>query len=674
MPVDLSKYGGSYTDEKAPVGRFDFSKYGGFEDTSRGASPDRALNEQHPEIGVLERLKAKTLAVDAEDMAKHYAERGFETAVLDEANIALRRPGEPWRKLEPQGFLSGGIAEIGFDALDALKATPEIAGSVYGGIKGTAAGTAAGGPVGGIALGLAGAATGSGAGEAIKRGLAEMAGWDIPAEKAARSIGREAAYGAAGEGAGRLIGAGARAGKGALSKIARRSGERAPAVTVKRAAREAAEGVPASAEVPLERAHPATRSVFEAGHDPLQSKGVRESLSADDLMAGRRDLPKPPAGQDFRGEERIATARKFDEIIASMQPDDVARTSFTKRTDGKLRQMAFKTSPRYVTRSQLERAIASGEAGRLTGDQLVELGLDWGLKKSQLKNLGPRELMEKIRVLGEAPENALRAAIGDDVRDQFARIVGRDPGGIPGDELLDFLNQTFGRSPITGGGRAYDPTDAGLRWVWEVGRKRGWKSIDPNRVLEKRLPKGVSAGVGQTAEEAVKEAINLGGGQGALRSLAQMRESRRLTPGGLRGLAGKGLYHTGRAMQVPGNFLARTFGIHPDIVRRAARRGLLYGPASMLTPAAPIGQHVMLASATHAGGRGLEWLGRRILRDPSAVLPQLPKWVQKMLAPIRLLKTESARRGLLQTLMQDERFRSWAEGPGAALLAEASSD
>src|SRR5690606_3783745 len=78
-------------------------------DVRPGDSPDRPLNEQHPELSTWQRFKLKTLgSTNPEGTLRTLEGWGYEARFSPEGEPVLRKKGtrEPWRKIEATGITS----------------------------------------------------------------------------------------------------------------------------------------------------------------------------------------------------------------------------------------------------------------------------------------------------------------------------------------------------------------------------------------------------------------------------------------------------------------------------------------------------------------------------------------------------------------------------------------
>ena len=97
------------------------------------------------------------------------------TGFLERLKLSFGTKEEQAQRVEPKGFLAGGLKEIPRDIADVAGGALRLGGLIGGGIAGTAAGLA-GGPGGAFAGGIAGAGAGSGAGEFIRQRIGENFG------------------------------------------------------------------------------------------------------------------------------------------------------------------------------------------------------------------------------------------------------------------------------------------------------------------------------------------------------------------------------------------------------------------------------------------------------------------------------------------------------------------
>lgn len=118
------------------------------------------------------------------------------TGFLERLKLSFGTREEQAQRVEPKGFLKGGLKEIPKDIADVAGGALRFGGLIGGGIAGTAAGLPAG-PAGAFAAGVAGAGAGSGAGEFIRQRIGQTLGLqqDITARQQAVEVGKEAFIG-----------------------------------------------------------------------------------------------------------------------------------------------------------------------------------------------------------------------------------------------------------------------------------------------------------------------------------------------------------------------------------------------------------------------------------------------------------------------------------------------
>ena len=175
-----------------------------------GSHPSAPLQEAA--IGAWERHQVMNYAPNPESAVRWLKKEHPDWEVVQYGagyKIAVQKPGEPWKVVDPQGFdvwdLSDIASDVGVGAVSA-------AGAVGGAILGTGAAPGVG-TFGGGALG---SAAGAAVGEAGRQGLGAIMGFEAPLSERAAEVGMAAATGLVAEGAGRVIGG---IGKAALAKI-----------------------------------------------------------------------------------------------------------------------------------------------------------------------------------------------------------------------------------------------------------------------------------------------------------------------------------------------------------------------------------------------------------------------------------------------------------------------
>jgi hypothetical protein len=185
-----------------------------FRPTGPGATPDNPLNEQG--VDELERFTVNTVAPDMRSAAAWLKNRGYEAVPMaDENNVAVRKGGGPWKKLEPSGFWNSiftgdFVKDLTSDAFDEHAEGAAMAGGAFGaGLLASPTGPGA------VAAGMAGAGAGAAAARTARHAAGVAAGFEDDIGSAATDIALSGAMGAAGEGLGRAIGYG---GKKLLNK------------------------------------------------------------------------------------------------------------------------------------------------------------------------------------------------------------------------------------------------------------------------------------------------------------------------------------------------------------------------------------------------------------------------------------------------------------------------
>ena len=134
-----------------------------------GDSPFRPINEQHPEISTMDRLKIMNVTGGRNPVAIHNLQKmGYEVQQRGHYDFSVRKPGKKWHRLDPEkGFFSletlkdiadglGGMFTLGTSLAAAapvatatgLTAAPTGGASLAGGMAATSAAAGAGGAVG----------------------------------------------------------------------------------------------------------------------------------------------------------------------------------------------------------------------------------------------------------------------------------------------------------------------------------------------------------------------------------------------------------------------------------------------------------------------------------------------------------------------------------------------
>lgn len=162
----------------------------------------KILQEQHPDVGLLERAKLKTFGNSPESMAKALMQNPNLEAAVDPKTqqVIVRTKGAPnWNVLDPDTGIDvlsmDGFKELGKDALEGMY---DVGTGIVEGVGATAAGVAAGAGTGGVAaipaaMG-AGAALGAG-NEALRQKIGAYLG--IPQEVNGDDVMMSGAFGAA---------------------------------------------------------------------------------------------------------------------------------------------------------------------------------------------------------------------------------------------------------------------------------------------------------------------------------------------------------------------------------------------------------------------------------------------------------------------------------------------
>lgn len=159
------------------------------------------IQEQAPEVGLLERAKLKTFANSPEAMAKAIMQKpNVEAQVAPNGQVIVRSKGaQDWRVLDPDTGIDvtslSGIGELGKDALEGVY---DVGTGLVEGAGSLAAGVAAGAATGGVAAIPAAMGTGAvlgGANEALRQKIGAALG--IPQEVNTDDVLMSGAFGAA---------------------------------------------------------------------------------------------------------------------------------------------------------------------------------------------------------------------------------------------------------------------------------------------------------------------------------------------------------------------------------------------------------------------------------------------------------------------------------------------
>lgn len=157
------------------------------------------IQEQHPDVGFGTRLLLKNFAQNPEAAQKYLAQKGFETAIIND-QVVVKKPGEnKFKVIDPQGFDLQDITDIGYD----------VGAGVASGAAAAGAGVAGGIPsmgVGAVPAAMAAGGATSASLEALRQKLGQWAG--IPQEVSGKDVAISGAIGAAAPG---LFGTGAKA-------------------------------------------------------------------------------------------------------------------------------------------------------------------------------------------------------------------------------------------------------------------------------------------------------------------------------------------------------------------------------------------------------------------------------------------------------------------------------
>lgn len=176
--------------------------FSGLRQAPRGATAATAFEDQHPELGKLQRAKLKQLAQDfgPRTMASELQKLGFEAVPRDDGELAIRKPGGKFYLIEPKGF-KGGISEwfkdivLDYGPVGLYKDVMWGLGATGGGVAGLA--LSGGNPVAGYGGGVAGAGAGSAAAEGLHGLVAKLAGIDVEGPEVGKAALKSGATGAA---------------------------------------------------------------------------------------------------------------------------------------------------------------------------------------------------------------------------------------------------------------------------------------------------------------------------------------------------------------------------------------------------------------------------------------------------------------------------------------------
>lgn len=177
----------------------------GAEEWNPGEHWSNPIDDEHPELGVVQRAKLKSLAdTGPKTLQKNLENEGFEARHRGGMSFSIRKPGEKdWYVVDPSGF------EPMDDTLEFLGSIiPSVAGTTIGGTLGTAAG--------GVPGGLAGAGAGAAVGEGAKMGLGKLAGIEYDPSEVGGRLEAELALGGLAQGAAPVLGKLGRGAKTAL--------------------------------------------------------------------------------------------------------------------------------------------------------------------------------------------------------------------------------------------------------------------------------------------------------------------------------------------------------------------------------------------------------------------------------------------------------------------------
>jgi hypothetical protein len=262
----------------------------------------KPIDDEHPELGVWQRFKLKSLAdTGPATLQLNLEKEGFEAKHRGGMSFSIRKPGEKsWYVVDPSGF------EPMDDVLEFLGSiAPSAAGMIAATGKGAAAGTALGGPAGGVAGGILASGGGAAAGEAAKMGLGKLMGIEYAPEEVGKKIALEGAFGAGGQAVapviGKLAGAGKRALMGEGKEVAMRN------LAKQQAYKKAVAATPEGAPMP---AAPVMEKVTQEGLIPAAGRKFQEARGAKALL----EAPERKAREEFAGGAKELIERSFKDI------------------------------------------------------------------------------------------------------------------------------------------------------------------------------------------------------------------------------------------------------------------------------------------------------------------------------------------------------------------------
>lgn len=190
----------------------------------QGKDAFRPFNVQHPEISNWSRAKLQNLAlgISPDVLVRNLEGQGFESIHTGGGNVSVRRPGQDWYVVEPEGVT--GVGELIKDLTDVVGDVGTALGIVGGEVVGGVTGAALGAPTGpGAALSAfggasLGGATGAAGATAVKAGLARAFGMDPTLAETGKAALVEGALGLAGPTIGKGVSAVAKPLLGGVSK------------------------------------------------------------------------------------------------------------------------------------------------------------------------------------------------------------------------------------------------------------------------------------------------------------------------------------------------------------------------------------------------------------------------------------------------------------------------
>ena len=384
----------------------------------------KPIDDEHPELGVWQRIKLKSLADTGPATLKLNLEKeGFEARHRGGMSFSIRKPGEKtWYVVDPSGF------ELIDDTLEFLGSiAPSTAGMIAATGKGAAAGATVGTAVpgignvaGGIVGGILGSGAGAAAGEAAKMGAGKLLGIEYAPEEVGKKIAMEAAFGAGGQAAapllGKLAGAGKRALMGEGKEVAMRN------LAKQQAYKKAVAATPEGAPLPTA---PVMEKVTQEGLIPAAGRKFKEARGAKTLL----EAPERKTREAFAGgaEEIIEKAYK-DVKEASLQ-------DLTKKSR-QLRQNIEKAAAKGKPTEKLQKRLKVVDEAR---------EVDKALKKAAKANKGvppATEVLTKESFIRQLAEDAGISTVG---KAQEGGIVKALDNIITDEKFSEYLR--FGQDP-----------------------------------------------------------------------------------------------------------------------------------------------------------------------------------------------------------------------------------